>query len=51
MFALRSGTVLSPHDEREVAMTMLRFLREMFTLVSLLGTLYAWTLFGHALGL
>ncbi len=32
-------------------MTMMRFLREMFTLVAFLGTLYAWTLFGHAFGL
>ncbi len=30
-------------------MTMMRFLREMFTLVALLSTLYAWTLLGHAL--
>ncbi len=29
-------------------MTMLRFLREMFTLVAFLGTLYAWTVLGHA---
>lgn len=28
-------------------MTMIRFLREMFTLVAFLGTLYGWTLLGH----
>ena len=28
-------------------MTMMRFLREMFTLLAFLGTLYAWTLIGH----
>lgn len=28
-------------------MTMLRFLREMFTLVAFLGTLYAWTLLAN----
>ena len=32
-------------------MTMMRFLREMFTLVAFLSTLYAWTMFGHALAL
>ena len=30
-------------------MTMLRFLREMFTLVAFLGTLYAWTLLGNTI--
>ncbi len=32
-------------------MPMLEFLKEMFTLIALLATLYAWTLFGYALGL
>jgi len=32
-------------------MSVLRFVREFFTLVTLLGTLYGWTLVGHALGL
>jgi len=51
MFAIRSVNLGFTNNTREIAMSMLRFLNEMLTLVALLGTLYAWTLFGHALGL
>ena len=38
-------------DEEEIAMSILVFLRELAGLTALFGTLFVWTLLGHAAGL
>ncbi|CAO3374567.1 hypothetical protein [Azospirillum argentinense] len=46
----RAACRLSATRSRETAMSILVFLRELAGLTALFGTLFVWTLLGHAAG-